>query len=79
MVMAMQTKASNQKSVVADIDFDTEHTVFEALLPLSCYGCSAGIESGDYFTRRGDKAGRVAGMRYVFCLKCRPVIWSGKK
>ena len=79
MVMAMRKKAPVQKSVVARIDFYYEHTVFKALASVTCYGCSGEIEPGDHFTRRGDKAGTVVGMRYPFCLKCRPVTWSGKR
>ena len=78
MVMAMQAKAQN-KSKVAHLDFETEHTVYEALVTLPCNGCSNEIKPGDHFTRRGDKAGTVEGLRYSFCLTCRPVIWSGRR
>lgn len=77
MVMAIHAKAPTRKSVIARVDFLTEHTVFEALESLACYGCANEIKPGDHFTRRGDRAGMASGVRYPFCLKCRPVVWSG--
>jgi hypothetical protein len=79
MVMVMQAKAPNRKSVVARINFPSEYTVYKALVSLTCCGCSNEINPGDMFTRRGDKAGTMEGIRYSFCLKCRPVIWSGHR
>ena len=77
MVAAMHAYPPNQKSATVDVGFETEHTVYEALVTLTCHGCSNAITPGQCFTRRGDKAGTVEGIRYNFCRKCRPIIWNG--
>jgi hypothetical protein len=79
MVMVMKAKSNKPKSCIKSLDFPTDQTVFKALEALPCYGCGSEIASGDLFTRKGDKAGQVEGLRYVFCLKCRPLTWSGPR
>ena len=73
----VQIKKGQNKSRVAELDFPSAHTVYEAVSVQICDGCSEQINEGDMFTRRSDKAGTIPGIRYTFCLKCRPVIWSG--
>jgi hypothetical protein len=79
MSAVLQVRISSYKSSVARINFPSEFTVYKALISLTCCGCSDEIEPSDMFTRRGDKAGTIKGIRYPFCLNCRPVIWRGNK
>jgi hypothetical protein len=78
-MMSLKKTAPNQKSIVVPIDFPTRYTVYKALVSLTCCGCSEEIKPGKMFTRRGDKAGTVLGIRYHFCLTCRPIMWSGNQ
>jgi len=47
--------------------------IYKALIPLTCDNCRDIIQPEEIFSRSSNKLGTKPGIRYVFCVRCKPI------